>query len=191
MWSLRVSTLHIVLAVGFLVLCVGCETPASEKPIGEVVEIKAPLGLPPVPIPPDNPPTAETIALGRKLFYDTRLSRDNTLSCASCHNPYLAFTDGRKVALGVGGALGVRNAPTLLNAAYSPLQFWDGRAPNLEEQSAGPIANPLEMNQSHDVFVSKIQRDPVYKAEFAQAFGPGKITLRRLRNRWQASNGRC
>jgi cytochrome c peroxidase len=65
----------------------------------------------------------------------------------------------------------------LLNAAYSPLQFWDGRAPTLEAQSADPIANPLEMNQTHDVSVSKIQKDPVYKAEFAQAFGPGGITL--------------
>jgi cytochrome c peroxidase len=72
---------------------------------------------------------------------------------------------------------GKRNAPTLLNAAYSPLQFWDGRAPSLEAQSADPMANPLEMNQTHDVSVSKIQKDPVYKAEFAQAFGPGAITL--------------
>jgi len=141
------------------------------------VEIKAPLGLPPVPIPADNPPTADTIALGRKLFYDPRLSKNNTVSCASCHNPNLAFTDSLKLAMGIGGMIGKRNAPTLLNAAYSPLQFWDGRAPSLEAQSADPIANPLEMNQTHDVSVAKIQRDPVYNAEFAQAFGPGAITL--------------
>ncbi len=75
---------------------------------------------------------------------------------------------------------GKRNAPTLLNAAYSPLQFWDGRAPSLEEQSADPMANPLEMNQAHDVSVAKIQKDPAYQAEFAQAFGPGAITLRMI-----------
>ena len=73
--------------------------------------------------------------------------------------------------------MGVRNAPTLLNAAYSPLQFWDGRAASLEAQSAAPIANPVEMNQPHEVSVSKIGNDPAYKAEFAQAFGPGDVTL--------------
>jgi cytochrome c peroxidase len=160
-----------------LFLSVGCRTPASEKPLGEVVDVKVPLGLPPVPIPADNPPTVQTIALGRKLFYDPRLSKDNTVSCASCHNPNIGFSDGRAIALGVGGMAGKRNAPTILNAAYSPLQFWDGRAPSLESQSAFPIADPVEMNQSHDVFVSKIRKDPEYKAEFSQAFGPGTITL--------------
>ena len=177
MQSLRFATLHNVLITGLLLLCVGCRTPANEKPIGQVVDIKTPLGLPPVPIPADNPPTVETIALGRKLFYDPRLSKDNSLSCASCHNPNIGFTDGRAIAQGVGGVIGIRNAPTLLNAAYSPLQFWDGRASSLEAQSAFPIANPVEMNQPHDVSVSKIRKDPAYQAEFARAFGPGPVTL--------------
>ncbi len=177
MRSLKFPTPHYVLLTGLLVLCVGCRTPAKEKPIGQVVDIKPPLGLPPVPIPADNPPTVETIALGRKLFYDPRLSKDNTLSCASCHNPNIGFTDGRAIAQGVGGVIGKRNAPTLLNAAYSPLQFWDGRAATLEAQSAFPIANPVEMNQPHDVSVAKIRSDPAYQAEFARAFGPGTITL--------------
>jgi cytochrome c peroxidase len=160
-----------------MMLSIGCRKPGNEKPIGKVVTIEPPLGLPQVPIPADNPPTRETIALGRKLFYDPRLSKNNTLSCASCHNPYMAFSDGRSISLGFGGALGVRNAPTILNAAYSPLQFWDGRASSLEAQSAFPLANPVEMDQPHDVSVSKIRKDPVYQAEFAQAFGPGRITL--------------
>jgi cytochrome c peroxidase len=176
-WSVRVPSRHFVLITGFLILTVGCRTPGHDKPIGEVVAIKAPLGLPPVPIPADNPPTVETIALGRKLFYDPRLSKNNTVSCASCHNPNIGFTDGLAIARGIGGLIGKRNAPTLLNAAYSPLQFWDGRASTLETQSAFPIADPVEMNQAHDVFVGKIRRDPTYKAEFAQAFGPGTITL--------------
>jgi cytochrome c peroxidase len=145
--------------------------------LGKVVDITAPLGLPPVPIPADNPPTAYTIALGRKLFYDPRLSKDNTVSCASCHNPNFAFTDRVPIARGIGRSLGVRNTPTLLNAAYSPIQFWDGRAASLEAQSAFPIANPVEMNQPHEVSVSKIDRDPAYRAGFAQAFGPGHVTL--------------
>lgn len=179
MWSLKVPSRQIVLIAGFLVLgfSVGCRTPGHDRPIGEVVPIKAPLGLPPVPIPADNPPTLATIALGRKLFYDPRLSKNNTISCASCHNPNIGFTDGRAIAQGVGGLIGKRNAPTLLNAAYSPLQFWDGRAPTLEAQSGFPIADPVEMNQAHDVFVAKIRHDPAYKSEFAQAFGPGTITL--------------
>src|ERR1700733_11256756 len=178
MERLRVLILHPVLLAA--VLCVGCRKSGNDRPIGAVVDIRAPLGLPPVPIPADNPPTAETIALGRKLFYDMRLSKDNTVSCASCHNPNLAFTDGRPLARGVGGMLGIRNAPTLLNAAYSPLQFWDGRAKSLEEQSAAPIENPLEMDQKHEVSVSKIGKDPAYQAEFAQAFGPGKVTLQKI-----------
>jgi cytochrome c peroxidase len=160
-----------------MLLSIGCRGPGNDKPIGKVVTIEPPLGLPQVPIPADNPPTRETIALGRKLFYDPRLSKNNTLSCASCHNPYMAFSDGRSISLGFGGALGIRNAPTILNAAYSPLQFWDGRASSLEAQSAFPLANPVEMDQPHDVSVSKIRKDPAYQAEFAQAFGPGRITL--------------
>jgi cytochrome c peroxidase len=174
---LRVFALQNVLIAGLVVLSAGCRTPASEKPRGEVIDIRAPLGLPPVPIPPDNPPTAQTIALGRQLFYDPRLSKDNTISCASCHNPSFAFTDHLTIARGIGGLLGVRNTPTLLNAAYSPIQFWDGRAATLEAQSAFPIANPLEMNQPHEVSVSKIGSAPTCKAEFAQAFGPGAVTL--------------
>jgi cytochrome c peroxidase len=173
----RVPTLQCVLLAGLLAVCVGCKTPGKETPLGEVVDIKAPLGLPPVPIPADNAPTAQTIALGRKLFYDPRLSKDNTVSCASCHNPNFAFTDRVPIARGIGRSLGVRNTPTLLNAAYSPIQFWDGRAATLEAQSAFPIENPVEMNQPHEVSVSKIDRNPAYQAEFAQAFGPGHVTL--------------
>ena len=169
--------LHTVVVAGLLVLFVGCKASGNDRPIGAVIEIKAPLGLPPVPIPADNPPTAEAIALGRKLFYDTRLSKDNSVSCASCHSPTLGFTDGRRFALGVGGTIGVRNAPTLLNAAYSRFQFWDGRASSLEEQSGVPMADPIEMNQPHEVSVSKIGDDPAYSSEFVQAFGPGKVTL--------------
>jgi cytochrome c peroxidase len=165
---------------GLLFLCVGCNRPGNERPIGAAVDIRAPLGLPPVPIPADNPPTTATIALGRKLFYDPKLSKDNTVSCAFCHDPNIGFTDGRRLAQGVGGMTGMRNAPTVLNAAYSPLQFWDGRAATLEEQSAFPMTSPVEMNQSHDVSVSKIQADPSYRNEFTQAFGPGPVTLEKI-----------
>jgi len=160
----------------------GCKRSVSATPIGQTVTITPPLGLPPVPIPPANPPTAQTIALGRLLFYDKRLSKDNTIACASCHMPTQGFADAGKVSRGVGGMNGVRNAPSIVNAAYLPLQFWDGRALSLEEQAASPIANPVEMNQPHDVSVGKLARDPHYASLFNQAFGPGGVTLERIEN---------
>ncbi|HEY0264764.1 MAG TPA: cytochrome c peroxidase [Granulicella sp.] len=144
------------------------------------MQIKAPLGLPPVPIPTDNPPTEESIALGRRLFYDTKFSKDNTLSCASCHDPARYFTDNQRFSHGVGGAIGVRNAPTVMNAAYMPFQFWDGRAISLEEQSAGPMINPVEMNQEHTVMLEKLNGDPSLGPLFTKAFGSAEATLPRV-----------
>jgi cytochrome c peroxidase len=174
------SWLRSGLTLAICLLVASCGRKVNERPIGEAAEIQVPLGLPPVPIPADNPITRETIALGRKLFHDPKLSKDNTLSCASCHNSRLGFTDRQKVSTGVGGEKGKRNAPTVLNSAYAPIQFWDGRAASLEEQAAGPIANPVEMNQTHDVCVSKLEADAAYQAEFAQAFGPGPITIGKI-----------
>src|SRR6187399_2935056 len=131
-------------------LLAACGKPAGERPIGKAIEIGTPLGLPPLPVPADNPMTAETVKLGEKLFFDTRLSGDNTVSCSSCHNPGIGFGDGRKTALGMRLQIGGRNAPTVLNSAYNLHQFWDGRAMSLEDQALGPIANPIEMNVSHN-----------------------------------------
>lgn len=134
-----------------------------------------------MPVPADNPPTAETIALGRRLYYDTKLSRDNTVSCASCHSPVLGFADGKRVSSGVGGKTGNRNAPTVWNAAYATVQFWDGRAPTLEEQAAGPIENPVEMDLPHDQLLGRLNGDPAYGRLFTQAFGPGRITMDKVK----------
>lgn len=172
----------LVLLSSVLFLAIGCKSAISDKPVGAAIHIVPPLGLPPVPIPANNPPTADTIALGRRLFYDKRLSKDNTLACANCHNPQFDFTDGLQFSKGVGGATGVRNAPTLLNVAYQPLQFWDGRALSLEQQAASPMADPIEMNQSHKVSVSKLESDATYRAMFRKAFGTEDITLGRIEN---------
>jgi cytochrome c peroxidase len=160
------------------VLLAGCSSPAHVA--GTVVEIETPLGLPPVPIPADNPPTQESIALGKKLFFDTRLSADDTVSCASCHDPKLSFADGMPTAKGIKGQFGKRNAPTVVNAAYYALLFLDGRAASLEQQAGGPIANPLEMGQTHEVVVSKIDKVPEYKREFAAVFGNGPVTIEKI-----------
>lgn len=147
----------------------------AARPTGAPVEIKAPLGLPPLPVPADNRLTADSIKLGRKLFYDVKLSGDKTLSCASCHTPALHFSDGLTVAKGV--ELGTRNTPTALNAAYNLEQFWDGRAESLEQQAGNPIANPKEMNQSHEVCISRLKADQAYRDDFAKTFGSGSITM--------------
>jgi cytochrome c peroxidase len=152
----------------------------SEKPvmpIGKPIQIKAPLGLPPVPIPADNPPTEETVALGRLLYYDPLLSVDGTISCASCHAPEFAFSDRRPVSEGVDGKHGTRHAPTVINSAYSTLQFWDGRAPSLEEQAKGPMANPVEMAHTLEGVVKRLQESPEYPTLFKQAWGTEQISI--------------
>jgi cytochrome c peroxidase len=150
---------------------------SAPMPTGKTIVITAPLGLPPVPVPRDNPPTAETIALGRRLYYDTALSADNTVSCATCHNPSMGFTDAKPVSNGVQNKTGTRSAPTVINSAYSELQFWDGRAPSLEKQAEGPMANPVEMAHSLTGIVAQLQKDASYRDEFKQAWGTDEITI--------------
>jgi cytochrome c peroxidase len=150
---------------------------SSVLPIGKLLQIKVPLGLPPLPVPADNPPTAETVALGRRLYYDPALSADNTISCASCHSPQAGFTDRNKLSLGVGQKKGTRHSPTVINSAYCAFQFWDGRAPTLEEQAKGPIANPVEMASNHADVVKRVQANPQYVALFKQAWGTDQITI--------------
>jgi cytochrome c peroxidase len=150
---------------------------AGLMPVGKPVKIKAPLGLPPVPIPPDNPPTEETIALGRRLYYDPGLSVDGTISCASCHAPNLGFGDGKALSNGVAGKLGTRSAPTVVNAAYNTRQFWDGRSASLEKQAEGPMANPAEMGHTLEGVVKFAQSDPTYRKLFLKAWGTEQITI--------------
>jgi len=142
--------------MGLLLLAVcSCQKPE---------EMPGPLGLPALRV--KARPSGEEVALGKKLFFDTRLSGDNSISCASCHNPEQGFADGRRVSVGVGGMRGRRNSPTVLNAAYGRVQFWDGRAGSLEEQAAGPIGNDLEMNHKPELLLAKLRADPAYGADF-------------------------
>ena len=139
-----------------------------------------PLGLPPVPIPSDNPQGPEKVSLGKKLFLDKRFSQDGTVSCSTCHAPEKAFTDGLPVAVGIKGLKGTRNSPTVINAAYYTTQFWDGRAASLEEQSKGPFINPVEHGlKDFKPVLETIRKDPEYPALFSKAFGikPQEITM--------------
>lgn len=128
-------------------------------------------------VPPDNPMTQEKIELGRMLFFDKRLSRDNTISCATCHIPSLAFTDGQPVSAGIRRQQGGRSAPTAINRAFSKVQFWDGRAATLEEQSVGPFANPVEHGfGDYSEMLTKMNKIEGYKGEFKKVFGT-EITM--------------
>jgi cytochrome c peroxidase len=139
-----------------------------------------PLGLDPLPIPKDNPQSPEKIALGRLLFFDGRLSADGTVSCASCHNPKLGWSNGLSLAFGIKGQTGTRSAPTVLNAAYADTLFWDGRAPSLEAQAKGPIANPVEMGATYPQVVAALSAVPAYVDRFRAAFGDGRVTIERV-----------
>ena len=123
-------------------------------------------------IPKDNPQTPDKIALGKKLFFDGRLSADGTVACATCHDPALAFTDGRPASIGIHGRVGQRNAPTVLNALYFKTQFWDGRAATLEEQAGLVIINPVETGQTNiEAAVAQIQKSKEYQDAFVTVFG--------------------
>lgn len=123
------------------------------------------------PIPKDNPQTPQKVELGKILFFDPRLSVSGTVSCNSCHNVMAGGDDGRPVSVGVHGQLGGVGAPTVWNSAYNTVQFWDGRAPSLEEQAKGPLVNSKEMGmKDHDMAIARIRRIPGYLALFKKAF---------------------
>lgn len=128
-------------------------------------------------IPEDNPMTEEKVALGKDLYFDKRLSLDNTVSCATCHDPKLAFTDAKRVSEGVRGKTGARNAPTVLNSMFNVEQFWDGRSITLEDQAKQPLINPVEMAMpTHDAVVDKVKKEKDYVERFQKVFG-GPVTI--------------
>jgi len=129
------------------------------------------------PVPADNPMSEAKVALGRQLFFDPRLSVDGTVSCNSCHNVMASGTDNRPVSVGVRGQKGGRSAPTVWNAAFLTVQFWDGRAASLEEQAKGPILNPIEMGMpSEEAVIERLKRIPGYVEQFEKVFGKGGLT---------------
>lgn len=125
------------------------------------------------PAPADNPTTPARVALGRRLFFEKKLSGDGSLTCASCHDLFAsAGADGRPTAKGIAGQVGMRNTPTVWNAAFQSVLFWDGRAASLEEQAMGPILNPLEMGLASPAEAERrLNADAAYRAEFQAAFG--------------------
>ena len=126
-----------------------------------------------IPQPATNLNYAAKISLGKQLFFDGRLSKNNAISCAFCHNPVTGFADPKQTSVGVVGKRGGRQASTVYNTAFNPFQFWDGRVGSLEEQAIGPIHNPIEMAETHENVVKKLSQIKGYQDQFQAVFGTG------------------
>jgi cytochrome c peroxidase len=140
----------------------------------EPYEITVPLGLQPVSgiIPASNPMTKGKVELGKQLYFDQRISKDSTISCASCHDPAKGWTDNAKFSTGIAGQIGGRSAPTVLNTVYGRTMFWDGRAPSLEAQAQGPVQNKIEMgDQSYKEIIERLRGISGYREQFKKVFG--------------------
>jgi cytochrome c peroxidase len=170
-----------VLAIGAVaMLSSWIATPAANAQSATEYKLKIPFGLEEtaVVIPADNPLTNEKVELGRMLFFDKRLSQDNTIACANCHLAKFAFTDGKPVSTGIRGQKGGRSAPASFNRVFSSVQFWDGRAATLEEQSVGPFTNPIEHGfANYDVMMAKMMKIAGYRKLFKHVFGEDTITV--------------
>jgi cytochrome c peroxidase len=168
-----VSTVLVLVAV--IVACLWLWVPRADDPVstGSTLGVIAHSGDALVPLPqvPRLPP--EKVALGKSLFQDVRLSRDNSISCASCHDLSSFGHDRRRVSVGVDGATGSVNAPTVFNASLNFVQFWDGRAASLEEQAAGPVHNPLEMATDWATVIGKLQADDRFRRDFQRVYPDG------------------
>jgi len=150
-----------------VVACFAAVSASAQSPEG----LNVPLGLGKLKLARDNPITAEKIELGKQLFFDARLSRDNTVSCATCHDPAKGWSNGERFATGVRGQKGGRSAPTIVNAGFQHFQFWDGRAAQLEGQALGPIQNPIEMDLTLDELVERLNGIEGYRAQFQSIYG--------------------
>lgn len=147
----------------------------------EVIADFQDIGVLPKMIFPENNPYSEAKKeLGKMLFFDPRLSKSKQISCASCHDPELAWGDGRTISYGHNRQTGKRNSPSLLNIGYHSVFFWDGRAASLEDQALGPITDPVEMAATETISIKNIKKIKGYKPYFREAFGDEKITIERI-----------
>jgi len=160
-------------SLGFMSTQLEAQSPASAGTVvvdGVTVPDLGPLPTV-VPIPATNLNYKAKVDLGKQLYFDGRLSKNNAISCAFCHNPFTGFADPRQTSIGVGGGVGGRQAPSVYNTGFIPLQFWDGRAGSLEEQAIGPIVNPVEMAETHENVAKKLGKIKGYQQQFRAVFG--------------------
>lgn len=174
-------------AVGVIVIVVlGCRIPHEMKTqTRSVQELELPnevsINEPIQPIPIEVKENVQKVELGKKLFADPQLSRDNTISCLTCHDLARAGMDNRRRSVGIDGKLGEVNAPTVFNSGFNFKQFWDGRAETLEEQVEGPTHNPVEMGSNWNEITVKLKGDPQYPSDFAGIY-PDGITAANIRD---------
>lgn len=183
MWVRRSGLAVCVTSVVIVLVATSACAPAfrEERPPVSVPLPRVPAGLGSlIPIPAADPLTHAKVSLGRQLFFDRRLSKDGSISCASCHQPERAYSDGRPRAAGVHGRVGRRNTPTLVNVAYSKALLWDGRSASLEAQASLPLFCFSEMDQAPARLSRELGRDPDYRAAFGLAFGEPGVDLRRI-----------
>ncbi len=157
----------VMLVAGSLAACLLC----AQVPAFAESEFLAHTSLPTMTVPADNPQTDAKIRLGKQLYFDKRLSADNTISCATCHDPKMAWANHNPTDTGFKSQVGNRNSGTILDSGYMKFQFWDGRAGSLEEQALGPIHNPIEMGETLENVVRKLNAIPDYVAQFQNVFG--------------------
>lgn len=164
----------ILVYIGILILFLACKKDRLEY-TPTPYELEIPSHFPNMIIPDDNPMTVEGVELGRKLFYEKKLSGDNTQACASCHAPDAAFSDHNQFSTGIDGIQGTRNSMALVNVGWNEYFFWDGRAKTLEEQIIQPVLNPVEMHNTWSSVVDELNNDIEYRKMFFKAFNSDHI----------------
>lgn len=185
------SAHYIALTLVALIAFSGCkeDEPEDCSPTGLPVvnenatpyDLQIPPFFPPMSIPDNNPLTVEGVELGRFLFWEKRLSGDNTMSCGTCHLPEHAFAEPTPFSTGIFGDVGTRNAMALINMGWATSFFWEGRIETLEEQVGDPIMNPIEMHENFPSLLEKLEQDEVYPQMFDAAYGSDDITEDRVR----------
>jgi cytochrome c peroxidase len=173
----------LLILLALVLVQVGCRRPDTDDPDGPgpgghsptPYALEFPLNFPPMDIPADNPLTVEGVRLGRHLFYEERLSGNNTMSCGSCHLQSHSFSDPERFSTGIDGIQGTRNSMALINLGWENRFFWDGRALTLEEQIFFPVRDPIEMHDTWPNAVAKLQQDAAYVQLFNAAFGTTTI----------------
>lgn len=165
---------YLIIFLGVVILFLSCK----KDKVGYITTpyvLEIPSHFPDMIIPDDNPMTVEGVELGRKLFYEKKLSGNNEMACANCHAPENAFSEPNQFSTGIDGIQGNRNSMALINLGWNTSFFWDGRSKTLEEQIIQPVINPIEMHESWMNVVNKLSTDITYKNMFFRAFGSSEI----------------
>lgn len=162
------------------IIIYSCKEPEESIPSAKAITLELPNEFPELPIPTNNPLTLEGVKLGKMLFFDPILSKDNSISCASCHDPKLAFATNNRFEEGVGGKIGNINSMPIFNIGYAKEFFWNGREESLDHQAFGPIMNPVEMDNNFRTIVQRIESNPEYIELFKIVFQDNQITGERI-----------